>query len=134
MYKFRNIIQFYSHIYLFFLWLSFWLSNHGFTVSILGWLMVNGDFLGWHCDGLRWIVALVVVGFLCQLQWIVMGRGLVVEVIGFWKIVAWVRVGFFLWVNGRFLWVIVDVFESWVLVAIDAGMGETWRLLGLLSC
>lgn len=77
---------------------------------------------------------MVVVGFLCQLQWIVMGRGLVVDVIGFWKIVAWVRVGFFLWVNGRFLWVIVDVFESWVLVAIDAGMGETWRLLGLLSC
>lgn len=34
--------------------------------------------------------------------------------------------GLFLWVNGGFLWVIVDVFESWVLVAIDAG--KDWRL------
>ena len=40
--------------------------------------------------------------------------------------------GLSLWVNGGFLWVIVDVVESWVLVAVVVGMG--WRLGGCWVC
>ena len=40
--------------------------------------------------------------------------------------------GLSLWVDGGFLWVIADVVESWVLVAVVVGMG--WRLGGCWVC